>query len=118
MNILEFRNFCMQFKGVEETMPFDDKVLAFKVLGKVFALTHIDDFKTVNLKCDPERAIELREQYTEVEPGYHMSKKHWNTVRVDGQLRDDLIMEWTKDSYDLVVSKMTKKLQAQLKEMA
>lgn len=107
----------MGLKGVEETMPFDDKVLVFKVLGKVFSLTNIEEFESVNLKCDPEKAIELREEYPEVTPGYHMNKKHWNTVKVTGGIRDSLLREWTIDSYNLVVSKMTKKMQKELAEM-
>lgn len=107
----------MSLKGVEETMPFDEKTLVFKVLGKMFALTNIDEFDRVNLKCDPERAIELREEYSEVTPGYHMSKKHWNTVEMKGKITNALIQEWTLDSYHLVISKMTKKMQKELAEM-
>lgn len=117
MDILEYRDFCMQLKGVEETLPFDEKTLVFKVLGKMFALTNIDNFESINLKCDPEHAIELREVYPEVEPGYHMNKTHWNTVRVNGHLTDDLIKTWTLDSYNLVISKMTKKMKKQLEEL-
>ncbi len=118
MDILQYRDFCMQLKGVEETMPFDDKTLVFKVLGKMFSLTNIDVYESVNLKCDPEIAIELREKYHEVTPGYHMNKKHWNTVNVKGSIHDSLIKEWTLDSYNLVVSKMTKKMQKELSELS
>lgn len=80
----------------------------------MFALSDVEDFDRVNLKCDPERAIELREEYPEVTGGYHMSKKHWNTVVVNGGVSDDLIREWIKDSYDLVVKSLTKKHRAEL----
>lgn len=117
MDIIEYRDFCLRLKGVEEALPFDEKTLVFKVLGKMFALTDIDEFKSINLKCDPEKAIELREEYQEVKPGYHMNKKHWNTVSVEGHLKDDLIRAWTMDSYYLVISKMTKKMQKSLLEL-
>jgi len=80
-------------------------------MGKMFALTGIESFKSINLKCDPEKAIELREKYTSVLPGYHMNKKHWNTVLVNEELSDKQILELTKDSYDLVVAKLPKNLQ-------
>ena len=114
MNIEEFRNYCLSFKGTTEDLPFDEKTLVFKVLGKMFALTNIDLFESVNLKCDPKIAIELREQYEDVLPGYHMSKKHWNTIQVNGSISDDLVYKWVKDSYDLVVAKMTKKMRLEL----
>lgn len=117
MDILEYRDFCMSLKGVEETLPFDEKVLVFKVLGKMFALTNLEEFESINLKCDPEHAIELREKYPEVSPGYHMNKTHWNTIKVKGNITNKLIEKWTLDSYHLVISKMTKKLQKELAEM-
>ena len=110
MNIEEFRMYCLSKKGVEETFPFDEVTLVFKVMNKMFALTGLEneDFN-VNLKCDPERAIELREEYSDITPGWHMSKKHWNTVAFDGDLEDELLMELTDHSYNLVVHKLTKK---------
>lgn len=110
MNIEEFHEYCLAKKGVEETFPFDKNTLVFKVMGKMFALTNLtwEDFK-VNLKCDPERAAELREEYPEhILPGYHMSKKHWNTVVFEGDLDDSLLSELIDHSYDLVVSKLKK----------
>jgi len=80
-----------------------------KVLDKMFALANLDGDLSINLKCNPEKALELREQYPAVLPGYHMNKKHWNTVLIDGSLPDSLIKEWIDDSYNLVVSKMSKK---------
>ncbi len=110
MNIEEFRNYCLGKKGVEETFPFDEVTLVFKVMGKMFALTgleRVDDFR-VNLKCNPDRAIELREEYDDIIPGWHMSKKHWNTVYFENGLDDRLLMELIDHSYDLVVQKLKK----------
>ncbi|MEX0811604.1 MAG: MmcQ/YjbR family DNA-binding protein [Chitinophagales bacterium] len=103
MNIESFRDFCLSLPDTTESMPFGGDVLVFKVSGKMFALTDIDLFKSINLKCDPEKAIELRTEYTEVSPGYHMNKKHWNTVDMDGMIPDKQIIEWILDSYKLVV---------------
>jgi len=108
MNIESFREFCLGFEGVTEELPFGPETLVFKVYGKVFALTGLDQFKSINLKCDPEMAVELRERYEEVKPGYHMNKKHWNTVQVDGSISDKLLKEWTKHSYDLVLKGVPK----------
>ncbi len=109
MNIEMFRDFCLSLKGTTEEFPFDESTLVFKVGGKIFALTDIDLFNSVNLKCDPETAIELRERYSSVLPGYHMNKKHWNTVLTDGSIPDNLILEWVKDSYELVLSGLPEK---------
>jgi predicted DNA-binding protein (MmcQ/YjbR family) len=115
MNIEEFREFCLSLKGVTEDFPFDESTLVFKVMGKMFTLVDIDRFESINVKCDPEKAIELREHYPAVLPGYHMSKKHWNTVLTNGEIPDQLLKQWTRDSYDLVVKGLTKKLQEELK---
>jgi len=110
MDILTYRDYCISFPGVTEDFPFDETTLVFKVLGKMFALCDIDKFESVNLKCDPVKAIQLREEYPNiVNPGYHMNKKHWNTVSIQSGLPDDLIKEWTRDSYNLVVEKIPKK---------
>ena len=116
MDILTFREYCLNKKGVTEGFPFGEGVLVFKVLGKMFALTDVDAFESANLKCDPERAISLREEYEGIIPGYHMSKKHWNTVMMDGGVSDKLILELIDHSYDLVVSSLPKKDQASLNE--
>jgi len=118
MNIEEFRMYCLSKKGVEETFPFDEETLVFKVMNKMFALTGLEheDFK-VNLKCDPERSIELREEYSDITAGWHMSKKHWNTVVFDGDLEDEFLMELTDHSYNLVVQKLTKKDKLILKKL-
>src|SRR4249920_2204412 len=99
MNIEELRNYCLSKKGVTESFPFGEDTLVFKVLDKAFALASISEPDSVNSKCDPEYAIELREQYDAVQPGYHMNKKHWNTVTVDGRLSQQLIREMIDDSY-------------------
>ncbi|MBO6794550.1 MAG: MmcQ/YjbR family DNA-binding protein [Balneolaceae bacterium] len=114
MNIEEFRDYCLAFPEVTESFPFDDKVLVFKVANKMFALADVDEFRSINLKCDPERAVILREEYPEINPGYHMNKKHWNTVEMKGELDDDFIQELITHSYDLVVASHTKKVQAQI----
>jgi predicted DNA-binding protein (MmcQ/YjbR family) len=110
VNIEEYRDFCLSLPVVEETFPFDANTLVFKVAGKMFALADVDLFESINLKCDPEEAVLLREQYSAVQPGYHMSKVHWNTVLVDGSIPDALLRTWIKNSYDLVVAGMPKKL--------
>ncbi len=111
MNIESFREYCLSKKGVEETFPFDEVTLVFKVMGKVFAITGLDDDEfRVNLKCDPERAILLREEHPDhIKAGWHMNKKHWNTVSFETGLDTALLMELTDHSYDLVVQKLTKK---------
>ena len=107
MNIEQLRLFCLSMPNVTEDFPFDENVLAFKVLSKIFVLTNIysDPFE-VNLKCEPERAIELREKYAEIRPGYHMNKKHWNTVNFDGDLTDAFLEGLIRHSYEMVVEKM------------
>jgi len=114
MHIDEFRLYCMNKKGVTESFPFDNSVLVFKVLGKMFALCNVDQYEGFNLKCDPQRAIELREEYPDlIRPGYHMSKKHWNTVSAEG-LSAVLQKELIDHSYELIVSSLPKKKQAEL----
>ncbi|HFB99777.1 MAG TPA: MmcQ/YjbR family DNA-binding protein [Phaeodactylibacter sp.] len=109
MNIEEFRNYCLAKKGVEETFPFDETTLVFKVMGKMFALTGLENEEfRVNLKCDPDRAEALREEYGDIKPGWHMSKKHWNTVYFENELEEELLCELIDHSYDLVVKKLKK----------
>lgn len=114
MNIEELREYCLSFKGVSEGTPFGEDVLVFKVMGKMFALADIELFESINLKCDPEEAVLLREKYPAVKPGYHMNKQHWNTVMMDGSLADELVRNWIKNSYDLVAATLPKKLQEEL----
>ncbi len=114
MNIEELRNYCLSLKGVEEKMPFDDKTLVFTVKGKMFCLTDIENYEFVNLKCNPEKAVELREQYSEVIPGYHMNKKHWNSIKPEGKVTEQLLKQWILDSYHLVIANLPKKIQKEL----
>ncbi|MDO1445953.1 MmcQ/YjbR family DNA-binding protein [Rhodocytophaga aerolata] len=109
MNIEEFRDCCLQKKGVTEEMPFGEYTLCFKVGGKIFALTDIESKPlSFNVKCDPDKAVTLREQYDSVKPGYHMNKKHWNTIIADGSVNRQLLQEWIDHSYDLVVASLPK----------
>jgi predicted DNA-binding protein (MmcQ/YjbR family) len=104
------REFCLAKKGVTEGFPFDEVTLVFKVGGKMFALVSLDGDLAINLKCDPEQAIELRERYACVHPGFHMAKSHWNTIQVDGSVSDKLIREWIDHSYELVKSSLPRKI--------
>jgi predicted DNA-binding protein (MmcQ/YjbR family) len=115
MDIERIRQYCLAKPGVEEGFPFGETVLVFKVLGKVFALLPLDEVGTINLKCDPQRAIELRAEWEEVQPGYHMNKQHWNTVLLTGRLKSNLILELIDHSYDLVVKSLPKKQQESLR---
>jgi len=114
MNIETFREYCMDKPGVTEEFPFDEVTLVFKVMGKMFALTNLDGDWTLALKCDPDRAMELRETYPAIQPGYHMSKIHWNTIMMDGSLSQKLILELVDHSYQLVVDKLPRKLKEEL----
>ena len=108
MNIEQFRDYCLSKKGTSEDFPFDQKTLVFKVMGKMFALCDVDNFYSFNLKCDPERAIDLRERYEGIKAGYHMNKKHWNTVTSDADIPLDIQMELIDHSYELVVKGLKK----------
>jgi predicted DNA-binding protein (MmcQ/YjbR family) len=109
VNIEEFREYCLQKKGVTEEFPFDEFTLCFKVGGKIFALTDIESKPlSFNVKCDPEKAVFLRDTYSCVQPGYHMNKKHWNTIVADGSVNRTLLQEWIDDSYRLVVASLPK----------
>lgn len=114
MNIEHFRKYCLDKKGVTEDFPFGEDTLCFRVSEKIFAITSFSIPFYVNLKCDPEKAIDLRERFEEVQPGYHMNKKHWNTVTFDGSLSEKLLKEMTDDSYNLIVKGLTKKKKEEL----
>ena len=114
MTLDHFRECCLSHKGTTEELPFDENTLVFKVLGKMFALCNMMTFEFFNLKCDPEKAITLREKYSEETPAWHMNKKHWNSVSFIGDLSDKQIEQWVEDSYNLVVKNMPKKLQLEL----
>lgn len=116
MNIEDFRIYCLSKTGVEECLPFGEDTLVFKVMGKMFALTSLSsEVFTANLKCDPDKAVELREAHHEIQPGYHMNKKHWNTVNFEGGLRRVQLVSMIDHSYDLVVSGLTKKIKEELR---
>ncbi len=115
MHIDELLHFCLQLPFTEETFPFDNRTLVFKVKGKMFALVDVEEPTGVNLKCDPERAIELREQNAGITAGYHMNKKHWNTVSMGGEVDDRLMKELIQHSYDLVVQSLPKKIRDEFK---
>ncbi|HTP80597.1 MAG TPA: MmcQ/YjbR family DNA-binding protein [Bacteroidota bacterium] len=116
MDIDSIRRHCLKKPGrITETFPFDDSTLVFKVNGKMFLLASIDERPlTINLKCDPARAIDWREQYDAVQPGYHMNKRYWNTVAIDGSISTDRILEMMDHSYDEVVRGLPKNEQARL----
>ena len=111
MNVEELREYCLSKEHVEECFPFDEVTLVFKVMGKMFLLCGLENVELrFNVKCDPDRAIELREQYPEaVLPGWHMSKTHWNTVKANYGLSDSQLKEFIDHSYALVVASLTKK---------
>lgn len=109
MDIEEFRTYCFSKKGVSEDFPFDEVTLCMRVMGKIFAITGLDrEGFQVNLKCDPDYAVELREQYPEVQPGWHMNKAHWNTVDFEGSLSYQLLQQLVDHSYDLVAKSLKK----------
>jgi predicted DNA-binding protein (MmcQ/YjbR family) len=112
MHIEEFHAYCGAKKGAEASFPFGDSTLVYKVMGKIFALTGLEEGRFfVNLKCDPVRALDLRERYPEVRPGYHMSKKHWNTVDFEGGLPEAMLRALIDHSYALVVGGLPRKVQ-------
>jgi predicted DNA-binding protein (MmcQ/YjbR family) len=102
MNIEIVREYCLSKQDVSESFPFGEDTLVFKRSGKIFLLANLDGDLSLNLKCDPSMAIELRERYSSVIPGYHMNKKHWNTIFIDGSIPDSEIFEWIDNSYDIV----------------
>lgn len=120
MNVEEVREYCLSIKGADESFPFDDTTIVFKVMGKMFAYMGLepqDGGFRVNLKCDPDQAIELREKYESVIPGYHSNKKYWNTIYIDGDMSDDEIKVWINHSVDEVIKKLSKKAQAEYAEI-
>lgn len=118
MTIQDYYDYCLNKKGVTEHFPFDEDTLVFKVGGKMFALSSLTQWEknepSINLKCDPEKALELRAEYDGIQPGYHMSKVHWNTVTVNSDVPARLLRELIDESYELVFKSLTKKLQAEI----
>lgn len=121
MNIQQLYEFCLSKKGVTEHFPFDEDTLVFKVGGKMFCLTSLQQWEkeepSLNLKCDPERALQLRDEYEAIQPGYHMSKVHWNTVSIGHDVSDKMVVELINHSYDLVFKSLTKKIQVEIQEL-
>ena len=119
MNQEIFRNYCIAKSGVTEEFPFGEETLVFKLRGKMFALTGISEIPgSCNLKCDPEKAEELRERFSAITPGYHMNKKHWNTVNWDGSISDQLIFELVDHSYDLIKASLPKNSREELSNIS
>ena len=114
MDVSDFRDYCLSKNGVTEGFPFDEKTLVFKVGNKMFALADVDVFTFINLKCDPERAIDLREAYHGITPGFHMSKVHWNSVSVNEDVSIPLIIELIDHSYELVLESLSRKVRDEL----
>ena len=118
MNIEELRDHCLSLKGATEDFPFDEFTLVLKVQGKMFGLIPLDNPETqITLKCDPERAIELRDEYETITAAWHSNKKHWNTVRIDPSISKALLTELIQHSYDLVVAGLTRKLREELNNL-
>jgi predicted DNA-binding protein (MmcQ/YjbR family) len=115
MDLEQFREYCLSKVAATESVPFGEGVLVFKVAGKIFALAALDEIPaTVNLKCDPDLALELRDRYEQVRPGYHMNKKHWNTVEIDSGISDTELRKMIDHSYDLVIKCLPKATRAKL----
>jgi predicted DNA-binding protein (MmcQ/YjbR family) len=120
MNLETFYEYCLSKNGVTEHFPFDEETLVFKVGGKMFALSSLTQWEkgipSVNLKCNPEYAEELRAQYDDIKPGWHMSKIHWNTIEINRDVPDSLVKDLIDHSYELVFKSLTKKLQTEISE--
>ncbi len=108
IHLEELRQYCLSKPYTTEELPFDDVTLVYKVMGKMFALAASDDWGHINLKCDPDEAVERRAEYESVQPGYHMNKKHWLTVPLDGSVPYSVVYSWIDDSYGLVVASLPK----------
>ena len=110
MNAESFLEYCIQKRGAEDCFPFDNNTLVFKVGGKMFALAGLNNFVSINLKCDPHRALELRDTFQGIQPGFHMNKKHWNTIKIDSDVPVKLMKELIDHSYDLVYNSLPKRI--------
>ena len=116
MDIESLREYCISKKGVTESFPFGPDTLVFKVGGKMFLLTNLQDSSEFNAKCDPERAVALREEFDEIRPGYHMNKVHWNTISVTGRLTQKQLQDLIDHSYELVFNSLTKKIKEEINQ--
>ncbi len=110
MTLETFRDYCLSLKGTTESLPFDNKTLVFKVVNKIFAFGDMENLESIALKCDPEKAIELRAQYGCVQPGWHLNKKHWNSVFLNGELDDKSVKALILHSYECVIKGLPKKI--------
>jgi len=118
MHIEDFRDYCLNKRGVTESFPFGEDTLVLKVMGKIFAITGLDDDSfRVNLKCDPQYSLELRDAHPQIIPGWHMNKQHWNTVEFEQGLPEELLRSLIDHSYELIVASLSKKLQKELNEL-
>ncbi len=118
MDIESFRDYVLSLPACEEDTPFGENVLVHKVGGRIFSIIYIDNFTFINVKCDPDLAIELREKYECIEPGWHMNKKHWNTIRLGRDETDALIEEWVRHSYLQVADKLPRVQREEIYELA
>lgn len=116
MNIEDFRDFCLGLPGAVEETPFGPDTLVFKVGGKIFALTNLQTFESINLKCEPELAVDLRERYDFVLPGFHMNKKHWNTILIGAGATNSQMHEWIMHSYKLIVAALPQLIRTQMEQ--
>ncbi len=114
MDLESLHNYCLSLKGSEESQPFGPENIVLKVKNKIFGIIALNDPLSINLKCDPEKALELREQFSFVQPGYHMNKKHWNTIILEDIVTDRLVKEWIDHSYKLIVNSLSSKEQKEL----
>ncbi len=117
MNIEDIREYCLSLNGVAESFPFDETTLVFKVGGKMFLLTDLEADLAITIKCDPEEAIFYRARYSTVSPAYHMNKRYWNTVRIDGSVSDEILCEWIRKSYALVFNNLSGKLKLEIQNI-
>ena len=115
MDLETIREYCLKKKGVTESLPFNEDSPVYKVMNKIFLIANLIPPISINLKCDPEKAVELREKYPAVTPGYHMNKLHWNTVMLDNSIPDKFILSWIDDSYSLAANGLNKKEKQKLK---
>jgi len=117
MNLEQIRNYCLSKKGATESLPFDEDTPVYKVMNKIFLLANLNSPYSINIKCDPEKAVELREKYDDVVPGYHMNKAHWNTVYIETTISDKLYCKWIDHSYDLIIKGLKRKDREELEKL-
>lgn len=114
MDLQGFQQFCLSFNGVTEEFPFDESTLVYKVSGKIFALSNVENFDFISLKCDPDDALAYRAAFESVKAGYHLNKRHWNTVTLTGEVPDQLLRDWIEASYRLAAAGLSAKLRKML----